>query len=165
MEETIERLLFCCETSMADNKNEREKILENILIIGTMLSKVFVGNPNLNAAISYFNGIMMAYMNESENEYQFYDKAIKYLNYISEHIELADEDVLLELDDMLDYIEDLFTSRTINTVQVFEHYKSIVSLGILTNSNYYIANLADCVDEGEREKLLSCIPDIKIEDI
>ena len=160
MKEKIEGLLFVCETSLNANKGENAKIFEHIIFINNMFSITFPGNPNALPATEYFYEIMSSYMNESEVEFLFFEKAVKYLDYLLDHLSEVDEEILIEIDEGIDYLEDLFTTRILSTVQVFEHYKGIIESGILTNSNYYITNFSDRFDEDEKNKLLACIPEV-----
>lgn len=164
MREKIDDMLFVCETCIGDNRGDKEQLLSNIVMITAALSSKFSSNPNLYNALNYFNSIMTSFMNECETEYQFYKKAINYLEYMLDHLDEVDEDIIENIDEVLDSMEDLFVTRTVSSVQVMEHYNRIIEYGILTNSNFFISNVSNRIDEVEKEKLLSCIPDIKIED-
>lgn len=164
MRETIDDILFVCETCLGDNRGDKEQLLSNIVMMTAALSSKFSNNPNLYNALNYFNSIMTSFMNECEAEYQFYKKAIKYLEYMLDHLDEVDEDIIENIDEVLGVMEDLFVTRTISSAQVMEHYNRIIENGILTNSNFFISNVSDRIDEEEKEKLLACIPDIKKED-
>lgn len=160
MEELIRDILELCESSLADNKGEKEKLIEHVILINSVLPAVFADNRNLTAALEYFNEIMSSYIEESETEYLFYEKAIKYFKYLLDNLDVIDETMFSDIDDAIEYVEDLFVSRTINTVQVVEHYHNIFESGILTDRNFYIVNFADRFDEEEKKRLLGCIPEV-----
>lgn len=160
MKDEIENLLLVCENSLEANKGEKAQLLEHIIYINSMFATTFPGNPNALPATEYFYEIMSSYMNESETECLFFEKAIKYLNFLLGHLSEVDEDILIDIDEGIDYLEDLFVTRTLSTVQIFEHYKKIIESGILTNRNYYITNFSDRFDENEKNKLLACIPEV-----
>ncbi len=151
MEDIIKNLLFLCETSIADNKEEKEDLLKHIVSVNSRLTKVFSNNSNLVAAINYFNNILTSYINESEAEYLFFERVIKYLRYLLDNLDKVDEDILREIDKKIDEIEGLFMSRTISTVHVVTYYNDIVNSGILTDSNYFIYNYAYRCNEEEKK--------------
>lgn len=160
MKEEIESLLTVCEVSLIDNKSEKEKLLEILIYFNRLLTVVFSSNKNLEKALQHFNEIISSYIEECEAEYLFFEKAIKYLEGLLNDMDAIEEDVLSDINDAIDYIEDLFTTRTISTAQVYAHFKDIIDSRILTNSNFYIANFSDRFDEEEKNRLLSCIPDV-----
>ena len=160
MKEEIESLLAICEVSLADNRAEKEDLLQRIVYINSVLPVVFANNRNVGSALKNFNKIIFSYMEESEAEYLFFEKAIGYLSSFLSNPDSIDEDVLSDIDDAIGYIEDLFTTRTVSTAQVVGHYESIIGNGILTDKNFYIANLSDRFDEEEKKRLLACVPEL-----
>lgn len=159
MEEAINSLITVMEIAIGDNKFERKDLLEQYIKIPNLLYKTFNGNPNLESAISYFQNIVMSYINESEMEYQFFDKALKYLYFILNNIEMVDESILSEINAAIDEIEVFFASRTISLAEIVTYYSLLIANDILTDKNYYIVNLADRYSEDKKRELLSIIPD------
>ena len=160
MESLIKNLLFLSETSIQDNRNEKEDLLKHIVSIDSKLTKVFLYNSNLIAAVNYFNNIMTSYINESETEYLFFERVIKYLRYLLDNLDKVDEDILRDIDKKMDEIEGLFISRTESTVHVVMRYDDIIKSGILTDSNYFIYNYAYRCNEEQKKRLLSGIPEV-----
>lgn len=161
MDEKIKALICVIHCSLEDNRFEKEDLLAHFLSLPALLTKVFPNNKNLPKAIIFIQNVLSYYISESELEYQFYSKALNYLNTVLEDQQFRDESVLYAINEQIDNMEELFISRTLSTASIINYFKSLIESNILTDKNYYIANYANRIDDEEKLRILGIIPGVE----
>lgn len=161
MNDKIETLILVASYALEDNKIEKEDLLVHYFRLSALFTHKFSNNTNLSNALNFIQNVLSYYISESELEYQFYSKALAYLNNVYEHSEERSQSVLDALDEQINVLEELYITRTASIANVVNYFYCLIANNILTDKNYFVANISNRIDEEEKARILGVIPGVE----